>query len=65
MDNIKIPLSILIDLSKAFDTLDHGVLLSKLQYYGITRMELKFFHNYLSERTQYVDYLGISSDKIR
>ena len=54
MDNFKIPTSILIDLSKAFDTLDHGILLSKLQYYGITGIELKFFHNYLSERTQYV-----------
>ena len=62
MVNFKIPTSILIDLSKAFDTLDHGILLSKLQYYRITGIELKFFHNYLSERTQYVDYLGISSD---
>ena len=42
MDNFKIPTSILIDLSKAFDTLDHGILLSKLQYYGITGIELKF-----------------------
>ena len=64
MDNIKIPTSIQIDLSKAFDTLDHGVLLFKLQYYGITGIELKFFHNYLFGRTQYVDYLGFSSDTI-
>ena len=64
MDNFKIPTSILIDLSKAFDTLDHGILFSKLQYYGITGIELKFFHNYLSERTQFVDYLGISSDTL-
>ena len=42
MDNFKIPTSILIDLSKAFDTLDHGILLSKLQYYGITGIELNF-----------------------
>ena len=49
MDNFKIPTSILIDLSKAFDTLDHGILLSKLQYYGITGIELKIFHNYLSK----------------
>ena len=62
--NLEIPTIILIDLSKAFDTLDHGILLSKLQYYGITRIELKVFHNYLSERTQYVDYLGISSDTL-
>ena len=64
MNNFKISTSKMIDLSKAFDTLDHCILLSKLQYYGITGFELKNFHNYLSERTQYVDYLGISSDTL-
>ena len=62
MDIFKIPTSTLIDLAKAFDTLDHGILLSKLQYYGIRGIELNFFHNYLSGRTQYVDYLGFNSD---
>ena len=38
MDNFIIPTSILIDLSKGFDTLDHGILLSKLKYYGITEI---------------------------
>ena len=64
MDSFKIPTSILIDLSKAFDILDHGILLSKLQYYGITGIELNVFHNYLSGRTQYVDYLGFSSNTL-
>ena len=36
MDANELPLSVYIDLSKAFDSLDHKILLSKLQFYGIT-----------------------------
>ena len=42
MDNFNIPISILIDLSKAFDTLDHNIMLSKLRHYGVTGIELDF-----------------------
>ena len=35
MDNYKIPTTVLIDLSDAFDTLNHDILLSKLRYYGV------------------------------
>ena len=64
MDNFYIPTSILIDLSKAFDTLDHNIMLSKLRYYGVSGIELKIFADYLLERSQYVDYSGISSKKL-
>ena len=64
LDNFYIPTSILIDLSKAFDTLDHNIMLSKLRYYGVSGIELKFFADYLLERSQHVDYSGISSKKL-
>ena len=61
MDAKKIPFSIYLDLSKAFDTLDHNVLLSKLYYYGIKDTASDWFKSDLTNRTQYVDCNGISS----
>ena len=64
MDNFYVPTSILIDLSKAFDTFDHDIVLSKLRYYGISGVELNFFAGSLLERFQYVDYSGVCSKKL-
>ena len=61
MDNYKIPTTVLIDLSKAFDTLNHDILLSELRYYGVSGVELRLLSNYLSDRVQYVEYLGAIS----
>ena len=61
MDNYKIPTTVLIDLSKAFNTLNHDILLSKLEYYGVSGVELRLLSNYLSDRVQYVEYLGAIS----
>ena len=56
------PVSIFLDLSKAFDTLDHKILLTKLKYYGIKGNELKWFDSYISNRLQFVDYNKIHSN---
>lgn len=52
---------VLLDFSKAFDTVDHDLLCAKLQYYGIEKKALMFFQSYLSNRYQMVrTNLGIS-----
>ena len=43
--NKQTPAAIFIDLSKAFDTVDHQILLNKLSYYGIKKTALKWFTN--------------------
>ena len=55
LNDKKLPVSIFMDLSKAFDTLDHKILIDKLKYYGINGTPLCWFMSYLSSRTQYVE----------
>ena len=54
---------IFLDLSKAFDTVSHSYLLSKLPSYGITGTELTWFENYLFNRKQHVLYDGCLSNE--
>ena len=60
-DREKIIFSIFLDLSKAFDTLNHDVLSTELQYYGIQGVALNWFQSYLTKRTQHVQYIDTSS----
>ena len=62
MDANELPLGVYIDLSKAFDSLDHKILLSKLQFYGITGSTLSLLTSYLSNRRQCTKYNTTVSD---
>ena len=55
-DENKFTLGIFIDLSKAFDTVDHKILTKKLELYGIKVSNLGWFESYLSNRKQFIKY---------
>ena len=49
-------LGVFIDLSKVFDTVDHKILIAKLENYGINRTNLLWFKSYLENRKQFIQY---------
>ena len=61
IDNGLINGVIFIDLKKAFDTIDHTILLSKLLTYGIDENSLKWFESYLDKRSQRCNVNGYIS----
>ena len=54
IDKGHLPISIFMDLSKAFDTIDHNILLKKLKFYGLDIISFEWFKSYLTNRQQYV-----------
>ena len=54
-------IGVYLDFSKAFDTVNHDILLSKLNHYGIRGNALKWFASYLNKRSQFVSYNGCKS----
>ncbi len=62
MDKSNSPVNIFLDLSKAFHTLDHKILLNKLNYYGINGVSLKLMQSYLTDRKQYVEFNDTCSE---
>ena len=62
VDNGTYSCGIFLDLCKAFDTVDHKILLAKLEYYGIRGVVHDWFASYLSNRRQFVSLFGTNSD---
>ena len=64
LDTNKVSDMVLIDYRKAFDMVNHDLLLKKLTAYGIVDKELKWWHSYLSGRKQVVRLRGDVSGEV-
>lgn len=62
VDNGEALALVLLDYSKAFDTIDHKILCLKLEYYGFDNKSIEFFKSYLTNRRQKVVLDNFSSD---
>ena len=63
-ENKQSTLRIFLDLFKAFDTIDHKILLNKLYHYGVRGIPFSWFKSYLTDRTQQTKVLGTKSTNI-
>jgi hypothetical protein len=61
LDNKKIACGVFVDLQKAFDTVNHEILIAKLDHYGIRGSANDWFSSYLKNRSQFVSILGFQS----
>ena len=61
LDKGKIAAGVFVDFQKAFDTVDHSILISKLNHYGIRGKMNDWFRSYLTNRKQCVSILGYVS----
>ena len=60
--DVKTPVTIFCDLSKAFDCLNYNIFLSKIEYYGVSGTSLALVKSYLTNRYQYVQFESCKSD---
>ena len=64
IDNNENTLGVFLDLAKAFDTVNHEILLRKLDHYGVRGIVNKWFKNYLTGRKQIVKYKSVQSQSL-
>ena len=64
IDDCKSTVGVFIDLKKAFDTVDHNILVKKLEYYGIRGIANKWACSYLGNRCQYVCINDTKSEQL-
>ena len=62
IDNSKVNAVIFIDLEKAFDIVDHDMLLAKMHHYSINGIEHDLFCSYLNKRKQFCNVNGVFSE---
>ena len=62
LNNGKFVIGLFLAFKKAFDTVNHEIMLSKLYHYGIRGVAHKWFGSYLNNREQYVEYAGTKSE---
>ena len=63
LDKGEVVIGVFLDLKKAFDTVDHEILLGKLYKYGIRGIALSWIKDYLHDRTQYVSFNYCDSNR--
>ena len=61
IDRKETTVGVFLDLSKAFDTLNHDILFSKLERYGIRGVALNWIKSYFKNRKQFVQFNNVSS----
>ena len=63
LDNKSLAIGVFIDFQKAFDTVNHEILLNKLNHYGIRGCINEWFKSYLKDRKQFVSIDGFNSSE--
>ena len=61
LDDGNIDCGVFVDLQKAFDNVDHQILLAKINHYGICGVSIDWFKSCLPNRSQYVSINGYDS----